>query len=224
MKLKWEHKAFAVAGAGALALLFVSVQWQDYQERIAKEERAARLAALSKPPTAPPKPVPPSLAERFKADRPAMMATMKDALITKKFETSLPFGEDFKSVSDKEFDALWGKIVLASAAVESKRAESSPDIGVSRAVNGARMIKKSAHDPASVTFDTAAVVSGTNVVCYVYRARNGFGAMRRGQALIPPDGKKIRTDSDEGFQALWNRECAGKTIATDAAALIGMSL
>ncbi len=97
-------------------------------------------------------------------------------------------------------------------------------LNVNRAFNAARIIKKSAHDPASVTFETAGVVAGTNVVCYVYRARNGFGAMRKGQALITRDGKRIRTDSDDGFQALWNRECAGKTIATDAAALIGMSL
>lgn len=66
------------------------------------------------------------LAEQFKAERPAMMAAMEKALQTKNYASSMSYGEDFKSVSDPEFDSLWGRVVLAEAKAPGRRSDGSP--------------------------------------------------------------------------------------------------
>lgn len=90
-----------------------------------------------------------------------------------------------------------------------------------RAAAGAVLLKKAMRNPDSFQLESAVVVDGTNAVCYEYRAQNGFGGMNVGRAFISSDGQQFlmsepRTD---GFDAIWNRECANKS-GTNAATLI----
>jgi hypothetical protein len=111
--MKWEYKAFAVGVALLAGVFYIGNQVDEYQAQQAKSERLAKIAALPKPVPAEPKPPALALSDRFKAERPAMMAAMQKALQTKDYYSTLSYGEDFKSVSDREFDELWGRVVLA---------------------------------------------------------------------------------------------------------------
>lgn len=55
----------------------------------------------------------PSLAERFAAERPAMIAAMQKALDTKDYYAALGYEAEFKAVSDPEFAALASRVVAA---------------------------------------------------------------------------------------------------------------
>lgn len=116
----------AVATLTIGGIIFGGIYLADRDAAFAANERAARIAALPKPAPTAPKPPEPTLAERFKAERPAMMAAMQKALQTKDYYSTLSYGEDFKSVSDAEFDALWGRVVLAegkATAIAAKQQE-----------------------------------------------------------------------------------------------------
>lgn len=84
------------------------------------------------------------------------------------------------------------------------------DAAVQRAALGAQILKKSMRDPESFKLESALVIEKTGAVCYDYRARNGFGGINVGHAVLGPDGKKFMTNEMEGFSAFWNRECANK--------------
>jgi hypothetical protein len=45
--------------------------------------------------------------------------------------------------------------------------------------------------------------------CYQYRAENGFGGVNRERAVF--SGLKFKVSGSDGFSALWNRNCVGKT-------------
>jgi hypothetical protein len=93
---------------------------------------------------------------------------------------------------------------------EQIAAKKKQDEGIARAQAGAVMLKRAMRDPDSFKLAQALVINGTGAVCYEYRARNGFGGMNVGHAVIAPDGKSFKTENDTGFHPLWNKECANK--------------
>lgn len=90
---------------------------------------------------------------------------------------------------------------------EEKREAEKPNPQRLAVSLGARQLKHMAHDPASFELVQALLMAdGTG--CYTYRAKNGFGAVRTGNAMLR-DGK-ITTSDVDGFAGRWNRYCGGK--------------
>lgn len=102
---------------------------------------------------------------------------------------------------------------------EQKAEREKKDAAVQRATAGAVVLKKAMRDPDSFKLESALVIDGTGAVCYEYRAKNGFGGTNVGKAVLASDGKTFRTNQNDGFSRLWNKECAGKT-GIDAATAI----
>ena len=98
-------------------------------------------------------------------------------------------------------------------------AKKKQDEAVQRATVGAVALKKAMRDPESFKLESALVIEGTGAVCYGYRAKNGFGGMNMGHAVLSSDGKTFKTDEMNGFTKLWNKECADKS-GTEAATAI----
>lgn len=73
----------------------------------------------------------------------------------------------------------------------------------------AREIKRSMRDPDSFTLSSVRLVEKSDTICYVYRARNGFGGINVGHAILSSAGR-FYTEESSGFAPLWNRECAHK--------------
>lgn len=69
----------------------------------------------------------------------------------------------------------------------------------------AAAIKKSLHDPDSLKWSFIQANHDASVMCFEYRAKNGFGAMRLQQATYA--NKKLI----EGASA-WNKNCANKKL------------
>lgn len=70
----------------------------------------------------------------------------------------------------------------------------------------AKSLRAGMHDPASFEIDEVLMMSN-NAGCYTYRAKNGFGASRLGQAVLTPDTKFVTSDHS-GFGAAWKKYCA----------------
>jgi len=97
-------------------------------------------------------------------------------------------------------------------AVPAKTAEQKrQDDAAQRALLGSHLLKNSMRDPDSYKLERAIVVDQTGAVCYEYRAKNGFGGVNVGNAVLSRDGKKIKTSEMDGFAALWKKECENKT-------------
>ena len=60
------------------------------------------------------------------------------------------------------------------------------------------------------------MVDKTSAVCYEYRAKNGFGAIRLFHAVLARDGVTIKAETEKGFSSLWNKECTGKLTGDEA--------
>lgn len=103
----------------------------------------------------------------------------------------------------------------AMEAAEKKRKHAA----IQQASAGAIILKKSMRDPDSLKLESALVINGTGAVCYEYRAKNGFGGMNVGHAVLSADGKQFRTSEMDGFTKMWNKECANKS-GTEAATAI----
>lgn len=75
-----------------------------------------------------------------------------------------------------------------------------------------RSLKKAMRDPDSFKLESALMIDATGAVYYEYRARNGFGGLNVGVAVISCDGKHFKVKENDGnsFVALWNKECANK--------------
>lgn len=58
---------------------------------------------------------------------------------------------------------------------------------------GQEAVQNSLRDPNSIEWESKAVNIDTGALCYIYRARNGFGGMAQGFAVIV-DGKMHRTN------------------------------
>lgn len=93
---------------------------------------------------------------------------------------------------------------------EQIAAKKKKDEAVARAQIGARLLKQAMRDPDSFKLSQALVMD-SGAVCYEYRARNGFGGMNVGHAVLSEDAKTFRTNEMSGFTALWNKACANKT-------------
>lgn len=102
---------------------------------------------------------------------------------------------------------------------EELAAKKKEDAVVQRAAAGAVLLKKAMRDPDSFKLESALVINGSGAVCYNYRAKNGFGGVNPGHAVLSSDGKKFKTDEMDGFATLWNRECAKKSGAETATAI-----
>lgn len=113
---------------------------------------------------------------------------------------------------------LYGFVLLTAVAVvygisvqpkhiAEAPAVEQPDPARLAVAAGAVQLKRMAHDPASFELVQALLMAdGTG--CYTYRAKNGFGAVRTGNAMLR-DGK-ITTSDVDGFAGRWNRYCGGK--------------
>ena len=107
---------------------------------------------------------------------------------------------------------------------EQVAAREKADEGVQRATAGARWLKKTMRDPASFKLETAFVRSGGNrLICYEYRAKNGFGGTNIKNAILAADLTWVQqasdTDTWNRFAKLWNKECINQN-GTDVARLI----
>jgi hypothetical protein len=113
---------------------------------------------------------------------------------------------------------IFGAIIGGSNRTSSVQSAPSPaqqaakqkdDAAFARAVAGAKQLHDSMRNPESFRLgQTLIMADGT--VCYDYRAQNGFGGMNVGHAVLAPNGQ-FKSDESDGFDALWNKRCAGKT-------------
>ena len=76
------------------------------------------------------------------------------------------------------------------------------------ATAGAMTLRSAARNPDSFVVEAALVMSD-KVVCYHYRAQNGFGGMDRGRAVVTDSG--LATDEQAGFEPVWEKECTNKS-------------
>jgi hypothetical protein len=102
---------------------------------------------------------------------------------------------------------------------EQRAVREKQDKAMARATVGAKILKKAMRDPDSFKLESALVIDKTDAVCYEYRAKNGFGGVNLGKAVLASDGSTFKTDDMSGFSQLWNKECANKT-GTNAATAI----
>lgn len=76
-------------------------------------------------------------------------------------------------------------------------------------------VRSAARDPQSVVFENIMITQEKTTVCVVYRARNGFGGMARGVAVV-----SMATGSVDNTGRTWNKKCAGKTGMKDMTYMI----
>lgn len=77
------------------------------------------------------------------------------------------------------------------------------------AATGAQKLRGMMRNPDSFRLDRVLIMDD-GASCYHYRGQNGFGGLNPGEAVLSPNGR-LRTMEAEGFRALWNKECTGKT-------------
>jgi hypothetical protein len=77
-----------------------------------------------------------------------------------------------------------------------------------RARRGRDALRQAMRDPAS--FSATAVVTSPGAICYTYRARNGFGGMNAGNAVLPVGSSQVVASETPGFDQLWREHCDGK--------------
>lgn len=89
---------------------------------------------------------------------------------------------------------------------------------------GVVALKRLAHDPGSLQFESV-LVTQAGAACYVYRAKNAFGAMRKGTAVLAPRsaGSTFATDDDPAFAQLWAGYCTPMQ-GTDVTAEVSRAL
>lgn len=85
------------------------------------------------------------------------------------------------------------------------------DKAASRAATWAVRLRDASRKPESFRLDHATVIDGTEAVCYEYRAENGFGGTNREKAVLDSNTGEFKRSGNAGFDALWDRECGGKS-------------
>lgn len=78
----------------------------------------------------------------------------------------------------------------------------------SRVFTGEQALKKIMRDPDSLVFERVRYMDDESV-CYEYRAKNGFGGMSKGEAVLSEKG--FITNDDKGFDPIWSEKCASKS-------------
>lgn len=94
---------------------------------------------------------------------------------------------------------------------EQAEARKKKDEAIQRASIGAIALKKATRDPEGFKLESAFVIEGTGVVCYSYREKNEYGGVNVASAILSADGKRFKTNVEDGFTKLWNKECANKS-------------
>lgn len=92
---------------------------------------------------------------------------------------------------------------------EQITAKAKRDSQIETGVLGAVALKNKMKDPEAFNL-TGANVKDNGAACYEYRAKNGFGAMFPGSAVLTSKGDIYVSDDGDKFTRAWNNECAGK--------------
>jgi hypothetical protein len=83
-----------------------------------------------------------------------------------------------------------------------------------------RSLREAMHDPGSFKLTKALVMEGATG-CFEYRAKNGFGGVRQGQAVYHEGTLATSDDRSGRFRSTWKRYCQGK-IGQDITAAVEM--
>ena len=94
----------------------------------------------------------------------------------------------------------------AAPASEPKKAEKN----YAYAYVAAKELRDTMRDPDSFKLTSAYIIKDTGNVCYEYRARNGFGGMNKGYAVLYKAGLVTSEQNARRFTAAWNKYCAHK--------------
>lgn len=78
-----------------------------------------------------------------------------------------------------------------------------------KAYTGSEQIKKSLRDPSSIQFINV-IATDESTICYEFTAKNGFGGTNHSFAVFSKDNITLKTDEIDGYQKLWDLECANK--------------
>lgn len=120
-----------------------------------------------------------------------------------------------------EMDQLCGRVavglvVLAVTTGVSHAQQTGGDVaaGERRFFQAERAIRGSLHDSASYQLSRGVVMVG-GAVCMEYSAKNGFGARRKAQAVMPPKDDIYTSDRNpKDFRRVWMKHCAqGKVLS-----------
>jgi hypothetical protein len=94
-----------------------------------------------------------------------------------------------------------------AAAAAKKTADEAESARMARAGAGASLLKHAMKDPEAFTL-TRLVVHPSGTACYEYRAKNGFGAIFPGSAVLTSKGKMLTQEvNGNAFVNAWNKEC-----------------
>ncbi len=102
---------------------------------------------------------------------------------------------------------------------DAPAASSADQYDLAYAILATKRLRRSMRDPDSFKLESAFAVAGSGDICYQYRARNGFGGMDAGAAIVWKRGAV--TDDAKSFRREWDRRCAGKA-GVDLAPVLGM--
>lgn len=105
--------------------------------------------------------------------------------------------ETAKDAAEKQASADREKKAAQEKAQDDRRFQSAALL--------ARSIKDAARDPDSLVWESILANDDASVVCFRFRAKNGFGGMNREVATFA-NGKLSQT------AGAWNKHCAGKSL------------
>ena len=91
---------------------------------------------------------------------------------------------------------------------QEQKMDDQKNEAVKRAWSGYESLHQEMRDPDSFQATSIAVMIAGGA-CYEYRAKNEFGGMSGGLAVLSRDGKTLLTNSQIGFKKLWVHECKG---------------
>lgn len=103
-----------------------------------------------------------------------------------------------------------GQVTTPSSPAKTPE-EKERDERLTRAVMGARSIKAALRDPPSFELTQVLAIDKTGAVCYMYRAKNGFGGYNREMAVLEKGASGLRSTGMKGFESTWNRACGSKS-------------
>lgn len=90
---------------------------------------------------------------------------------------------------------------------KDKAASAKRDEQLQAAAAGAAALKGAMKDPTAFEL-TSLVVKPNGVGCYEYRAKNSFGAIMPGSAVLAPNGKLlVQEKNGNTFATAWNKDC-----------------
>lgn len=191
----------------AISFLLIGGIWQyfaylDYREKAATKARMAIARKAGE-----------EMREknraRFPEYRAQLIKEMRDAIASgAKIGVAVKAAE-FESVADNEYLALLKQVRAMDSNVNNTVETARQDERANLAITYARLIRKQAHDPDSVEFTSVFMSYESNAICYRYRARNGFNALRQEAFMIMSKGE-LKDESSKGFSTAWNRDCVNK--------------